>query len=626
LSRKSIFKEVFFRIMLVVMVLAALLIFPQRIIFTSASPDTRYSLTVFPTYIQEGFNTNITVDVLQDVNSNNTYTFTLNVLAPNDAYYYTNVIVKTSGTGTWGNYTKFWSDFAGANTNLTGTYEITLYDDVGNELDFAYFTVGLTDKLEYLRSEKVNIHGSGYNPNEKVLVNLKFGNASISGFPRPVNASAEGVVTDSWAIPSNASLGVYTVTLFNATTTVKQIRDFQSFKIGVKCEVQTQNLANQPLANVTVEVYGATTGSFIVYQETNKTGWAKFILTTGNYTFKAFWKDFEVGVINKTVTDDTDDIVLLFTVGLSNIKLTVKDETSALLPFIDLSLKYNYTNRFNKTLSETKSFTTNSTGYVQLLNVFANIDYIIEARRYGLLFYTTFIRNLSGGWNDITIIVPTYTMLVQVLDSKNASAKGLTVKAYEWSSGTSVPAQTSQPTDINGNTTLSLTFGRYRVRVYYDTTFLNEVAVNLTQNPTYLIVHSDVYNVDLNVRVIDYFGQPIPNVSIELQRKIDSDYETKYTSTTGSNGVASFINVIGGDSRVYVSVAGKPSEIQYLYLVGPTREIVFKLYGYVAFAGYALDTSQFATIVILLIIIIAFIVALTYKKLPRLLHRRKKLI
>ena len=391
-----------------------------------------------------------------------------------------------------------------------------LYDESGNQIAASGFTVGLTDKLDYLRSENVNIHGSGYKANEKVLVDLRLGNVSISGFPRPVNASAEGVVTDSWTIPSNASLGVYTVSLFNATTTVKPISDVQSFRVGVNCEVQTKNLANEPVANVTVEVYNATTSSFIDYQETNETGWTRFILTPGNYTFKAFWRNVEVGVINQTVTEN---ILLPITINLSNIGITVIDESFAALPFIDLVLKYNYTDRYNSTFSETQSFTTNLKGYVQVLNVFTNIDYVIEARRDGLLFNTTFVRNLSGGWNNITIIAPTYTMFVTVLDSKNAAAKGLTVKAYDWSSGIGgEPLQLVQ-TDSDGNVTFSFTVGKYILRLYYGTTFLNEVTVNL-QNQTSLTIQCNVYNVDLNVFVVDFLGQPIPNVSVELQRKI----------------------------------------------------------------------------------------------------------
>jgi hypothetical protein len=621
LSSKSIVKEAFLRILLVVMVLTTLLILPQGTMVTFAQTgNEQYLLSASPTYIQEGLKTNITVNVNQG-ELNHTYSFTLVVTAPNTTSYSNNFITKTSGLGTGSNFTKFWSDFAGANTNLFGAYPITLYDDIGNEIAITGFIVGLTDKLEYLRSETVTIRGSGYNANETVLVDLRFGNASISGFPRRDNASAEGVVTDSWAIPSDASLGDFTVTLKNTTTsgTSKPVADVQFFTVGGNCQVQTLNLANQPLANVAVEVYNSISGASLgISQKTNQTGWARFILGVRNCTFKAFWNDVEVGMINQTITED---IVLFFTVRLSNIKLTVKDETSALLPFIDLNLKYNYTDRYNSTFTETPSFTTNLTGSVQLENVFANIDYVIEARRYGFLFYTNFIRNLSGGWNNITIVVPTYTMLVQVLDSKNASAEGLTVKAYEWSSGTSVPTQTSQPTDINGNTTLSLTFGKYRLRVHKDTTFLNEVAVNLTENPTSLLIHSDVYNIDLNVRVIDYFGQPIPNVSVVFQRENDSNYVPQ-SKTTGSDGIALFNGIIGGDSQIHASV-GSSSETRYLYLKGPTAEVVFKMDRYVVVAGYTLEISQFITVVVLLLTIIFFSVALTYKKLPRLLQRRK---
>ena len=622
LPSKSIVKEAFLRILLVVIVLTALLILPQRTMFTSAQTGyEQYLLTASPTYIQEGLDTTITVDISQGV-ANYSYASSLEVITPPSpaSTYYKDLTVETSALGTGSNYTSFWSDFVGANTNRVGTYYLYLYDESGNDIAYSYFTVGLTDKLEYLRSENVNIHGSGYNANETVLVDLRLGNSSISGFPRNITANTEGVVIDSWTIPANVSLGVYTVSLFNATTTVKPISDVQSFKVGANCEVQTKNLANQPVANVTVEVYNTTTSSLFDYQETNETGWTRFILVPGNYIFKAFWRNVEVGVINQTVTEN---ILLPITINLSNIELTVRDESFAALPFIDLRLKYNYTDRSNKTFSETESFSTKLTGYVQVQNVFANIDYIIEARRDGLLFNTTFIRNLSGGWNNITIIAPTYTMFVTVLDSKDAPAVGLKVAAYEWSSGISgEPLQLVQ-TDSDGNVTFSFTVGKYILRLYYGTTFLNEVTVNL-QNQTSLTIQCNVYNIDLNVFVVDFLGQPIPNVSVELQRKYDSDYQTTQTKTTGPNGVTSFDNIIGGDSRITVSLAGRTSKTQYLYLVGPTKDVAFKLDGYVMVAGYFLETIHFVTIIVLLILIVALILASTYKRLLRLLHKLRK--
>jgi len=392
---------------------------------------------------------------------------------------------------------------------------------------------------------------------------------------------------------------------------------------SIICEIQTTNLANQTVAGVSVEVWNATSGLYLnLWNETDETGRVQFMLEAGNYTFKAFWKNVEVGAVNQNVTETV--ALQLNCSRLSNLKLAVTNETGTPIPGIDLNLKYNYTTRDTETMSETGSFTTNINGTVTLQNVFTNISYLIEARRYGFLFNTTLTSPLPAqDWNNITIIAPTYTMFVQVLDSKDDYVEGLEVAAYEWSSGISKSLQ-SKRTDSNGNVTLSLTFGRYRLRLYKDTEFLNEVTVDLIQNQSSFVVHSDVYNVDLRVFVFDYFGQPIPNVLVEFQRKVDSDYKKVQNKTTASNGIASFEDIIGGDSRVYVSVAGRPGETQYLYLVGPTKDVVFKMGGYVSIVGYALETSQFVTIVTLLILIVAFIIASTYKRLSSLIHRRRK--
>jgi 5-hydroxyisourate hydrolase-like protein (transthyretin family) len=605
------------------MVLTTLLILPQGMLPSSASPaSTKYSLSASPTRIQEGFNTNITVS-LQEANISTTYTVKVNVTSPNSVSYSSNVTVVTDKTGAGSNLTKFWSDFVNATTDYVGIYRIALNETLAT----SNFTVGLTDKLKYFRSETVNIRGSGYARNETVIVDLKFGNASVLTFPRSINASPEGVVTSSWQVPVNASLGVYTITISNATTggTVKTPADFQTFTVEGLCEIQARTPANETVAGVAIEVYNATTGVAlnILPQETNKTGWVSFILSGGNYTFKAFWKNVEVGAVNKTVTENA---VMSLTVWLSNIKLTVTDEAVPphQLPWIDLNLKYNLTlNGITLPVSKTNSFTTNVTGSIQIMNMFTNISYLMEASRYGFIFNTTSVKNLTAGWNNITIVAPTYTMFVNVLDSKNAPAADLRLLAYDWNS--SQIAQQGN-TDERGNVTLPLTFGRYRLRLYKDDAFLKEVTVDLlNQSLTqyFFVIHIDVYKVDLNVRVVDYFGQPIPNVLVVFQRKVDSNYTIVENETTASDGVAWFHNIIGGDSRVSVSVAGRPGETQYLYLAD-SKQIVFKLDGYVAVAGYALDTSQFVTVLILLIIIVAFIIASTYKRLPRLLHRRRK--
>jgi len=629
LSFKSRIKIVFLQTLLLATLFTLLMTLSPNTPFSAAFPgSTEYFVSVDPVRIQEGLNTSITVG-LREANANTTYTFKINVTAPTDDSYIANVTVSTNGTGYGSNMTEFWSGFAPpANTNYTGVYQITVNDTLAT----SSFAVGLTDKLTYLRSEIVNIRGAGYNASEAVQIDIKFGGASVAGFPKNVPARPSGVVVYPWVVPTNASPGVYTLTLANATTggTVKPVADVQTFTIEGICEILTRNLANETITGVSVEVYNATSGAFLnLSQKTNQTGWARFILAGGNYTFRGFWnfeqRDVEVGAFNLTVTGNaTFPIQAYMKVWLSNIKLTVTDEAANPLPLIDLNLKYNLTAKGGIGFLKTDSFTTNITGSVQTVNMFSNTSYLIEARRYGFLFNTTSINGLSGGWNNITIIAPTYTLFVQVVDSRDTPAVGIKVAAYDWSSGIGAKPLQQEQTNSDGNVTLSLTFGKYRLRVYSDTTFLNEVTVNLIQNQSSLVVHSDVYNVTLNVLVVDYFGQPIPNVVVEFQRKADSDYETTQTKTTGSNGAASFNGIIGGDSRVYTSVAGGPGEIRYLNLVEPTMDVVFELGSYTVVAGYALDTSQFVTLVILLLTVVAFLVASNYKRIPRLFQRGKK--
>jgi len=571
-----------------------------------------------PRQLQEGQTTKIWVNVTGG-EANTVYAANISVSDPSGKNFPKLVSLSNTTTAGYGegNVT-YPNDFGTkAHTNNTGTYHVFFNKTLAAD----NFTIGLTDKLEYRLDETVQVLATGYGSLELVIADLEVGELSIDTFPKEFTASAGGVITFSWKIPLGAKLGIYNLTLTSVTSpgTVKTPPDTQNFEVlGFTCQIQTLNLADQPVADVIVEVYDAATGADLnVPRLTNSSGWVQFTLNIGNYTFKAFLKGIEVGVLSN-VSVSQNVVLPPLKLQLTNMRIIVQDKARNRLPFIDLKL--------NITLYEAESFRTNTTGTWEIYNLFTNINYVVEAKRYNLTLPETPIQNrtLPIRWNNITITVPSYTMFVQVLDSKDAPAAGLKVVAHEWSSGIGEPSQPPVTTDANGNASFELTFGRYRLRMYSANTFLNEVTVDLIRNQSSFTIRSNVYNVDLNVLVVDYFGQPIPNVSVELQRKGNSDYETTQTKTTSSNGVASFNGIIGGDSRVSVSVAGRPGETQYLYLVGPTKDVVFKIDRYVVVAGYVLETSQFVTMVILLVIIVAFIVASTYKRIPRLLQRRKK--
>ncbi len=616
-------RSALFAVFLLGMVIVSLFMLPQTILSSSASPsNTQYSLSVLPVRIQEGLNTNITVN-LQGANASTTYPLKVNVTTPATVSYSANVTVVTDGTGVGSNLTQFWSGFVGANTNLVGTYNVTLLNVFENEtFTTANFTVGLTDKVKYLRSETVKIRGSGYNANRTIWVGLKLGNASVSGFPKPVNASAEGVVTSSWVVPASASFGVYTLTLFNATATVKAVPDVQLFTVEGICDVQTRNLAGEPV-DMTVEVYNASSGQAlnVLPQKTNETGRLRFTLGAGNYTFKAFWNDVEVGARNLTFTENT---TLPLEVRLSNLKMVVvTDDLVTSMPLISLNLSYNYTKRgLTISTSENASFVTDVRGTVQLENVFTNISYLITARRYGFLFNITFVKSLpEQALNNITIVVPKYTVLVQLLDSQSSPVSGVEVAAYEWSSGTSQPVQPQ--TSVGGKVTFSLLFGKYRLRASDDSLVLNETVLDLIENNLNFTFHLTVFRLNVPVRVLDYFGQPIANANVTIERRIGQEYRLAYSQFTGADGSTTFTSIVGGDSRISVYVAGRLVAVETMFLDASSSQVMLWTGEYVAILGYPIETGLFALLSFILVLVVVFIVA-SRAHLMKILGRKRK--
>ena len=593
----------------------------------STLSDTEESLKIFastsPARIQEGDNTNITIEIRR-ATPNKAYTFRINVSNPAGNFSARDVTVVTDMIGSGSNSTEYLGAFTDANTDYVGTYSVAVKNVTTNEtLVTTSFTVGLTDKLKYARNETVIVKGSGYAANENVTVDIELDEVPI--VEQNVTANTLGIVNYAWQIPQDATPGTYTVSIANATTsgTAKNPPDVQEFYVEVwEAQILARNLANEPVANLTIKAYNNTLvpAQFLnLNKTTNENGTASFMLATGNYTFKAFWKQVEVSnfsseIKNDTVLDENDWVA-----QLSNLKITVKDEaTNEYLPFIQLQLKYNYTTEKNKNITETSHYETNFTGTVHIHNLFVNISYTVEAKRYGLSLPPIQNETIPSPWNTLTIKFPVYTTFINVVDSQNNPVEGVRVETYEWSGGLTQ----EKTTGSNGNTTFYLTFGRYRVRVSNGTVLLNETIVDLTQNQSFL-VYLSVYNIDCTVEVVDYFGQPVPNAMVKIERKTGTKYEvTAPLGFTGRDGHVNFSGILGGDSRISIFIGGQLSGTKKLYLTN-AKHIVFNLSSYVVIAGYAMETSQFVTAIALVVLVVAFIVALTHKRLLKIFIRRK---
>ncbi|MHA2315803.1 MAG: Ig-like domain-containing protein, partial [Candidatus Hermodarchaeia archaeon] len=126
----------------------------------------------------------------------------------------------------------------------------------------------------------------------------------------------------------------------------------------------------------------------------------------------------------------------------------------------------------------------------------------------------------------------------------------------------------------------------------------------------FFVVHCKIFNVDLSVIVKDYFGHPISNALVEVEREGVSVSSQK----TGSNGTASFYNITGGDSQISVSVMDTVSEARTLYL-DEAKVVVFKLEKFAVVGGFLLEVTQLIAYISLGIVITVFALAVIYRRL-----------
>jgi len=562
---------------------------------------TRFDMQVMteppPIQFWEGLSTHIFAQVTGG-ESNTIYTANLTVKNPaNQTHFIVASLSNTTTLGSGSSFKTYPTDFVGAHTNYTGNYLVAFNETIAT----GEFFIGLTDKSEYLRNETVSIRATGYKASEVVNVDIKTGGSSVASFPKSWQATSGGVVALAWQIPVNATPGSYTLTITNTTSegTVKIPKDVQNFEIlGFLCQVQTQNLAGEAVAGVWVEVYNVTLPNEALQNgDTNSTGWILFNLNSGYYTFRAFVKDAEVGVQeNQNVTMDT---TLTIRLRLVNVAATVETETGVKVPFVDIALKYNYTTRDNETISETASMQTNHTGMAEVRNLFTNTAYRVEAKRYNMLFsnttFTIGFPPVFSAWINLDLTLPTYRLNVHALDSKSKAADGVQMKVYEWASGVTTALQSSE-TNQSGDVSFSLPFGRYRLRGYKDDAFLNETVINLFENPLAFTFYLTTVNVDVTVSAFDYFGQPVTNAEVKIERKVGQEYVLVESKLTGSGGSADFALLVGGDSRISVYVAGRLVAVKAQFLGAGSNQVTFYIGEYVSILGYPIETGLLALV------------------------------
>ena len=562
-----------------------------------------------PSQLQEGNEVALNVTVTGG-NSGTTYYANVTVALPDPLLTeYSQVVIlsPSSQTGTAHTQITFPSNASqpsGSNTNFTGIYKANF--NKTQELAVDEFFVGFTNAAEYHRDQFVVIRAVGYQPGQSSA--LKIVNQASGGtvYTETVTASNVGTINASWTVPSDAAIGTYQVTI-TPEGTQKSIVDTQTFSVpGFPVRFRTLNLAGEIVPQIFVEATDQATG--MVYSGTSGSdGLASINLEKGNHNVSAYWNDVRVGQIGVSITGESQ---LDLTSELTNLKITVQDKNGFLIPSVTLRISYRYiTTKDGTSRTGSASGQTDIAGNFHLNSTLPKIDYTINASVYGRVFNSannTFSNIPAAPNYNVIILFPSQNLTLTILDYNQEAIPNARLAMGEITSGIFYVAST----DTEGSADMEVVFGVYQLRIYKDTVLLNETIIEVFSN-----IQTDIrcilYNLPVSVLVVDYFGQPIPNMNVVYK---GPDGTTR-SETTQANGIAMFNNVIGGDIQIIAYPTGLENYYEAVNLqVDSSTAVQVKMGKYILLGVFLIDISMFATLVIILVLVILFLVLELYRR------------
>jgi len=109
---------------------------------------------------------------------------------------------------------------------------------------------------------------------------------------------------------------------------------------------------------------------------------------------------------------------------------------------------------------------------------------------------------------------------------------------------------------------------------------------------------------------VDYFGQAIPNANVTVER----EGVPLSSAPTEGDGVAQFLDLVGGNYKAFVFMEGKPYEIATFSLIEP-QTVTLKIASVVSLGGLLTQMTHFIIVVFVLILAVAFSLSLVYRRL-----------
>jgi hypothetical protein len=245
------------------------------------------------------------------------------------------------------------------------------------------------------------------------------------------------------------------------------------------------------------------------------------------------------------------------------------------------------------------------------------VSYTLNASRYDVSFNVTTLSTLLvnqnvTAWYNVTFILPTLTLRVNVTNATGQPISNAMVKVQELMGGLLY----ENNTNTEGIATiLRCAFGKYNITIYdAEGIKLNETTIsilNQTLSIQNVSISCKLWGLTLSIKIVDYFGQPISNMNVTLQQ----DDLAPRSLLTQSNGVATFSSISGGNMQitVYLSDRTQPYMAEGFFVDSSTT-IGIKLEKYVILGGFLVETSSLITAILIIASVILILSVEVYRR------------
>ncbi|MGA3289716.1 MAG: carboxypeptidase-like regulatory domain-containing protein [Candidatus Bathyarchaeia archaeon] len=487
-------------------------------------------------------------------------------------------------------------------TDYAGFY--TVYFNQTASLAQNKFTINILNSITYHRGQTAAIVAVDYQPNEAATLSITSVATGASLESESLTASADGTISTTWVVPSNAAIGDYTVTI-TTQGTQKAILDSEIFSIpGYSIQVETVNLANEAVPSVQVQaldkssnkVYNSTSGLY---------GVANLNLELGPQVLTAFWKGVNVGELSITVTGNG---TFTLPCQLTDLTIKVQNENGISMPFVNLNITYQYQPTNGSKQTGSTSGETGPSGTYTLNSTLTGISYTILASLYSQVFNSgndTFTNIPAQSLSEVVITCPNEALTINVVGYNKAAIPSAGIELDELTNGLFYTATTNS----SGSVTSQVTFGMYRLQIYKDNILINETNIQAFGASQQQII-CNLYGIQVSVSVVDFFGTPISNANVTL----NGPGTERLSAMTQGDGTATFNNVVGGDMQIVAFAQGAQNSYQAVTLsVDKPTSVQIKI-GYILLGSLMIPVSLLITIIIILVAIILLATFEIYKR------------